>query len=110
MNLSTEAALKAYKKSQVDLDILSADPGTLVLKVYDYIISACKKGKARDASRGLVLLIDALDSEQAISANLFELYRYAMDRVKAGEFEEASTIIRGLREAWAAALSSEKSR
>lgn len=105
MNPSTNAALKAYKKSQ-ELDILSADPAALVVKVYDYVLSACKREKADEASQGIALLIDSLDFEEDLSMDLFQLYRYAMERAKAGGFQETVEIISGLKEAWLVATSS----
>ncbi len=99
MNLTKEAAFKAYNKSK-ELDILSAPPENLILKIYDYILNACKKEKADEACKGIALLIDSLNFEETLSLNLFQLYRYTMEKLKAGEFEEPINIISGLKEAW----------
>lgn len=93
----------AYKAQEV----FSASPERLVLMLYDYVMAACKRCDSKKASSGLAALIDSLDFEAGeVATGLFRLYRYAMEEIKAGRFEEALSVVRGLREAWAEALKS----
>ncbi|MGE5587305.1 MAG: flagellar export chaperone FliS [Clostridia bacterium] len=85
--------------------VLSAKPEELVLMVYDHIIASCKAKDKKKASAGIATLIDSLDLDQGeVAVGLFRLYRYAMERVWEGEFDEALSVMRPLRETWAAAV------
>ncbi|MCH7783654.1 flagellar protein FliS [candidate division KSB1 bacterium] len=93
--------LQSYQQSQV----LGLDPIRLLLKVYDFTILNCKKNDVTKASKGLVELISALNFDYAeMCLGLFRLYQYCMDRIKVGEFDEATEILQGLRESWAKTL------
>lgn len=72
--------------------------------VYDHVIASCKARDRKGASAGIATLIDALDLKQGeIALGLFRLYRYSMDMVWQGRFEDALSVMRPLREAWSAA-------
>ncbi|MEW5866981.1 MAG: hypothetical protein AB1774_09010 [Bacillota bacterium] len=91
---------KAYRTQQV----LSAKPEDLLLMVYDHVIASCRAKDKKKASAGIAVLIDALDFDLGeIPLGLFRLYRYAMDKIWEGEFDDALSVMRSLREAWAAA-------
>lgn len=91
------SAVDAYRTQQV----MTESPERLVLMVYDCVIAACNLNDKAKASRGLAELIDALDFSQGeIAVGLFRLYRYAMDKVREGDFEGATSVIRPLRETW----------
>ena len=93
----------AYKAQE----ILSMSPEQLVLKLYDYVIAACKGRDSKKASSGLAVLIDSLDFEAGeMATGLFRLYRYAMEKVKTEHFDEALKVVGGLREAWTEAFKS----
>lgn len=86
--------------------IMSATPEKLVVMVYDYVLAACKAQDGKKAARGLAELIDALDFDQGeIALGLFRLYRYAMERVKEGKFDEVITILQELKATWVKATS-----
>lgn len=94
------SAYGVYRAQQV----LSAKPEELVLMVYDHIIASCRAKDKKKASAGIATLIDGLDLDQGeIAVGLFRLYRYAMERVWEGKFDEVLSIMRPLRETWAAA-------
>lgn len=96
-----QAPHRAYRTQQV----LSAKPEDLVLMVYDHVIASCRAKDKKKASAGIAVLIDALDFDQReIPLGLFRLYRYAMDKIWEGEFDDALSVMRSLREAWAAAV------
>lgn len=92
--------LKVYRTQQV----MSSSPQRLVLMVFDHIVAGCKARDAKRASSGLATLIDALDFEAGdIATGLFRLYRYAMERVKQNQFDEALSVLEPLRDSWAQA-------
>lgn len=92
---------KAYRTQQV----LSAKPEDLVIMVYDRVIASCRAKDKKKASAGIAALVDALDFDQGeIAFGLFRLYRYAMDKVWESDFDNAVSVMRPLREAWAAAI------
>jgi len=94
-------ACGVYRAQQV----LTARPEELVLMVYDHVIASCRAKDKRKVSAGIATLIDGLDLDQGeITAGLFRLYRYAMDRVWEGKFDEVLSVMRPLRETWAAAM------
>ncbi|MEW6227348.1 MAG: flagellar export chaperone FliS [Bacillota bacterium] len=96
-----QAPHRAYRTQQV----LSAKPEDLVLMVYDHVIASSRAKDKRKASAGIAVLIDALDFDQGeIALGLFRLYRYTMDKVWEGEFDDVVSVMRPLREAWAAAM------
>lgn len=96
-----QAPYRAYRTQQV----LSAKPESLVLVVYDHVIASCRAKDKKKASAGIAVLIDALDLDRGeIALGLFRLYRYAMDKIWEGEFDDALSVMRPLREAWAAAV------
>lgn len=99
------SAYGVYRAQQV----LSAKPEELVLMVYDHIIASCRAKDKKKASAGIATLIDGLDLDQGeIAVGLFRLYRYAMERVWEGKFDEALSVMRPLRETWATAVAATK--
>ena len=86
-------------------EVTTASPGKLILILYDIAIKGCLLKNADQAARPLVLLIDVLDFEYAeVAAGLFRLYEYALESVRASEFDVPLKILRELREAWNAAV------
>ena len=81
--------------------ILSASPDQLILYMYDAAVKGCKQKSRKRASRALIELINALNfEEREMAQQFFRLYRYCLDRVNMGKFDQAEEIISGLREAW----------
>ncbi len=53
------------------------------------------------ASKGLVELISSLNFDyEEVALGLFRLYQYCQDKIRLEEFDEAVTILQGLRDAW----------
>lgn len=85
--------------------VMTAPPGQLVADLYDLALLGCAQQDEARTSRVLVELIDALDFQyKDLSLGLFRLYEYCLRQVKAGKFDEVSTILRGLKEVWAQAV------
>lgn len=96
-----------YKLQQ----ILTSPPERLILYLYDMAVKGCIKKEEKLVSKVLVQLIDAINFDYGeISAGLFRLYHYIMDLVKSGDFDQALTMFRGLRDAWYTALQSKTQR
>jgi len=94
-------SLQNYQKSQ----ILSMEPVPLLIKVYDFTILHCKRKDVMKASKGLIELISALDFDHdEIALGLFRLYQFCQDKIKQGNYEEAISILEGLRSSWAEML------
>ncbi|MDI7247610.1 MAG: flagellar protein FliS [Bacillota bacterium] len=97
------SAYGVYRAQQV----LSASPEDLVLMVYDHVIASCRAKDKKKASAGIATLIDALDLDQGeIAVGLFRLYRYTIDKVWEGKFDDVLSVMRPLRETWASAMKS----
>ena len=95
--------LNSYRTNSV----VGLTPSELVLKLYDMGLSALAARDGQRASRVLAQLIEGLDFRyQEIAFGLFRLYRYCLDEIKKGEYDEPTRILRELRETWARALSS----
>ena len=87
-------------------EILTASPGQLVLKLYDYVIIACKKKDEEGASNALIELIDSLNFDyEEPAVGLLRLYTYILGKVRSNEYSEALDMLEDLRDAWAEALS-----
>jgi|YelNatPaOPRAMG01_1025707.scaffolds.fasta_scaffold00197_18 flagellar protein FliS len=101
LNHKSRNPYQGYKENE----ILNASPVQLVLKLYDYVIVACKKKDLQKVNAGLIQLITSLNFEyKDISLGFFKLYRYCQEQARKGNFEEAENIISELRESWAEAF------
>ena len=96
----TSEALATYNASNLE----GATPGQVLLQTYDYIIACCRQGDWMRANKGMVELMGALDLDADrldISGSLWRIYEYCLDIIREGKFEEAISILSGLRESWA---------
>lgn len=90
-----------YQQAQV----LGASPMQLVLMLYDLALAGCGRRDHTRASRPITELIAALNFDyEEIAVGLFRLYEYCLDRIRSGDFEEASKTLRSLKDAWETAL------
>lgn len=96
---------KAVQNSYLAQQIQLASREKLILMMYELGLKSCRAGDRDKASKVLVELIAALNFDYKDAAvNFFDLYRYALDRVHIGKFEEAAAVFAGLRDAWQAAF------
>ncbi len=97
--MSSLLAAQTYRTNQVN----GASPLDLLLMTYDAALIGCGQGDLARTTKALNLLRDALDFsyDQDIAMGLFKLYQYCADLARQGEFDEAATILRELRETWA---------
>jgi flagellin-specific chaperone FliS len=90
-----------YQRAQV----MGASPMGLILILYDLALGACGRQDAQRASRAITELIGALNFDyEEIAVPLFRLYEYCLRVIRSGSFDEASKIMRQLKDAWEIAL------
>lgn len=94
-------ATTAYAAAQTQ----NLSPTQILVQLYDFAIAGCVARDVRKSSAALVELIAALDfNYEEIAGGLYRLYDYSLREVKAGRFDNALRILRGLRESWEQAL------
>jgi len=90
-------------KRFIEEKIKTATPKELLIMVFDYTLSALKKGDTVSARKGIRELIDSLDFEKGgeIARNLVALYEYCLRQIHSGNLQEAYDIIKEIRDAYA---------
>ncbi len=93
-----------------ELQVMSASPLQRTLMVYDAAIVACGKRDLKRATDALNVLRNSLDLTQggSVASGLFRLYLYCGDLMRAGQYDQAADILRGLVQAWVAVLVKER--
>lgn len=99
--------IASYHSSQV----LGASPTQLMLMIYEIAIVACGRRDTDRARRAVCELVATLNFDyDEIAVPLFRLYEYCLNQIATGSCEEASKILRGLKQAWEAALQKNDAR
>ena len=81
-------------------NIMTDNPGMLILKLYDLGIQKCLQKDRGGVQKVLKELIGSLNFEyKDMAGSFFELYDYAMRSADAKNFDEAVNILEGLRSA-----------
>lgn len=93
--------LDAYQAKYREHDIMNASPIHLVVMVYDVAIAACEEKDLTRATRAVSVLRDALNFDYPEAAGLFRLYQWAMECMRDGDYDNAVSVLRELRESWA---------
>lgn len=84
---------------------MTASPEKLILMLYEFGLRSCRAGERQKAAKVFVELISALDFDyQEVAMEYFDLYRYALDQVHKGHFQNAIVVLEGLREVWESAV------
>ncbi len=85
-------------------EIMDSLPHELLFKVYDFAITHCQKRDVEKTNRAISELINALNFEdqntRELSTSLLQLYQFAQEQVRRGNFDMAMKILSGLRETW----------
>ena len=93
-------------------DILDASPQKLLIKVYDYAITNCRKNDMLKTNRALGELINSLNFEsnetKEFSLGLMSLYQFCQDQMRKGKNEIVENILTELRASWIDIFSKEK--
>ncbi len=86
-------------------EIMDALPHELLFKVYDFAITHCQRHNVEKTNRAISELINALNFEdnetRELSTSLLQLYQFAQEQVRRGNFDIALKVLTGLRETWA---------
>ncbi|MFQ5770254.1 MAG: flagellar export chaperone FliS [bacterium] len=99
-----KSALNPYLKQQIQ----TASPEKLILILYDLAIKCCHTQDRQMAVKVLVELISALNFDhKEMSLLFFDLYKYALDNIHQGKFEEPLMIFEELREVWESTVMSQ---
>lgn len=85
-------------------DILDASPQKLLIKVYDYAITNCRKNDMLKTNKALSELINSLNFEnnetKEFSLGLMSLYQFCQDQMRKGKNEIVENILTELRASW----------
>jgi flagellar secretion chaperone FliS len=85
-------------------DILDASPQKLLIKVYDYAITNCRKNDIHRTNKALAELISSLNFEnnetKEFSLGLMSLYQFCQDQMRKENNEIVEHILIDLRTSW----------
>lgn len=85
-------------------DILDASPQKLLIKVYDYAITNCRKNDVYRTNKALTELINSLNFEKSetkeFSLGLMSLYQFCQDQMRKDNSEIVENILIDLRTSW----------
>ncbi len=85
-------------------EIMDSLPHELLFKVYDFAITHCQRHDVEKTNRAISELINALNFEdnetRELSTSLLQLYQFAQEQVRRGNFDMAMKILGGLRDTW----------
>ena len=97
--------VSAYKEQEITMSTTEK----CILHLYDAAIQGCVMNQEERVGKALAMLIDGLNfhSGGEIATRLFGLYEYCLRLVHRQEFESPATILKGLREVWQKALSTQ---
>ena len=100
-NLGSNSSKNPYLLQQVN----TASPEKLISLLYDIGSKSCRAKDRQKAAKVLVELIAALNFDhKEIATGFFDLYRYALDEVHKGGFENALMVFEGLNDVWKSAV------
>lgn len=96
---------KHYEKAYLTQKILTASPEQLVAYLFDAALAACVKQDREQATKAIQELINALNFDyQEFATGLFQLYRYSLNKIQKGEFDQAQEILSELKGTWVQAM------
>jgi len=90
-----------YQAKYREIDIMNASPIHLVVMVYDVAIAAAEEKDLTRATRAVSVLRDALNFDYPEAAGLFRLYQWVMECMREGDYDNALSVLRELRDSWA---------
>jgi flagellin-specific chaperone FliS len=92
--------VETYKFNQVT----SASAPELILIAYDAALAACGRQDLLRTTRALNVLRGAVDPDHGpLAIQLMSIYQYCGDLARQRKYDEASKLLRDLRDTWAAA-------
>lgn len=104
LNTSTTRGRARRVNAYLSKDILDASPQKLLLKVYDFAITSCRKNDMIKTNKALGELINSLNFDSSetkeFSLGLMSLYQFCQDQMRKGENEIVEKILTELRASW----------
>jgi len=93
-----QQAAQTYRMNQVN----NASPLDLLIMGYDAALASAGQRDLERFTRAVTVLRDSLDFsyDADIAMGFFRLYQYCADLARQGEFDEAATYLRELRDSW----------
>ncbi len=89
----------------LEQEVLGWSPEKIILKTYDLFLLSARRGDEQRMRRVLAELINALNFDYGeLPQRLLRLYEYCQRCVSMRRYDDAATIIAGLRQAWAEAF------
>ncbi len=103
-NATMQHARAKRVNAYLSKDILDASPQKLLIKVYDYAITNCRKNDMLKTNKALSELINSLNFEnnetKEFSLGLMSLYQFCQDQMRKGKNEIVENILTELRTSW----------
>lgn len=85
--------------------VMSASPEQLIAYIYDAAITGCAREDRSRAMRAVQELINALNFDNIeIARNFLNLYRYILDQIGKGKFDEAKQLLTEFKSIWTQAM------
>ena len=99
--MSAQVASYNKKNPYLQQQVLTASPEKLILILYDLGLKWCRARERGKAGKVFIELIGCLDFDYGeVALGYFDLYRYALDEVHQGRFDNAIMVLENLREIW----------
>lgn len=94
-----QSAAETYRANKIN----SASPLDLLIMAYDAALIGCGQRDLERTTRALNVLRDGLnfDYDAAFAMGLFRLYQWCAELARGGQYEEAASLLRELRDTWA---------
>ncbi len=85
--------------------ILTASPEQLISYIFDVGIASCARKDREKACKAVQELIHALNFDyREMATNFFQMYRYILNTIQKGNFDEAYELLNDLKKTWTSAM------
>ena len=84
--------------------ILTESPNQLVLTVFEFILSDCRKGNSDKVRKWFKELLNSLDHNYEQANRLQTLYESCLALLEQGQLDEVRSVITDVRNAWVKAF------
>lgn len=95
--MSVLSAARSYQQNS----ILSSDPLSLIVMVYDYALKGCQERNLEKTWKALKILIEGLNLDvDPLAGKLLAIYEFCNDLANRGDYDKAYRLLKELRDAW----------
>lgn len=84
--------------------ILTESPSQLVLTVFEFILSDCRKGNSEKVRKWFKELLNSLDYNYEQAQRLQTLYESCLALLEQGQLDEVRSVMTDVRDAWVMAF------